>query len=156
MKLAGVIYLHDIHLRRRTRESIRSQIVFQEFCGPNAYSSVILGTTQWDTLPASAIPQALEREEDLRAHWREMLDNGSRLFRLDDNQPWSMIKAVDPLSNKEGVVLEHELVNLKKTIPQIKAFQRSKQSLEEFLCKLDKRDSLHQVLTKRMQDFFRL
>lgn len=68
MKLAGVIYLHDIAQARMLGSTRRNLDMFRKLVGDKALDVVVLGTTKWGSVDESiarrrACRQLLERNE---------------------------------------------------------------------------------------------
>lgn len=82
-KLAGVVYLHDIHHDQMhvTRKELS---MIEGLCGLEGVMKVVLATTMWgDVTPEAGI----RREHILRAkYWKYMLDRGSTMARFDGTQ----------------------------------------------------------------------
>ncbi|KAH7925384.1 hypothetical protein BV22DRAFT_1129049 [Leucogyrophana mollusca] len=104
MKIAGVIYLHDI---TQTRFALSRTAVntVKHLCGASALKNVILTTTKWNEISDEALGQ--RRLEELSAasgSWREMLEQGSRVARFEDTaeSAWEIIDIIvqNPLEDR--------------------------------------------------------
>lgn len=102
MKLAGIIYLHDISENRMFGTSRKNLDMFRKLCGDDALKNVILATTKW----AGVSPELGARREKQLAdmYWNEMIDHGSTVVRFNDSHP----SACDIIDN---IVLEHEAMD---------------------------------------------
>ena len=65
MKIAGIIYLHEICERRLSGASRKNLRQFHEFCGDDVLKNVILVTTKWDEVELDMGPQR-ERHSSTR------------------------------------------------------------------------------------------
>ena len=149
MKLAGIIYLHEISLDRFTGTARKNQDLFKKLCGDDALKHVVLVTTKWGKLVSHNI--GVERETELRGKfWKDMLRFGSKVSRFDDT-PGSAQKIVcNILINRSTDVtlrIQEELVDLKKYLPQTDAgktvyddLQKKLNRLKEVLHDMDQAD----------------
>ncbi|KAG6918304.1 hypothetical protein DXG01_015396 [Tephrocybe rancida] len=84
MKLAGIIYLHDITHKRLPRPGLYDK-VFKQLCGDDWARKVVLATTMWDEI---SLQVGERREQDLKKeYWKIMLKLGSRIARYDGTRP---------------------------------------------------------------------
>ncbi|KAF8055865.1 P-loop containing nucleoside triphosphate hydrolase protein [Lyophyllum atratum] len=82
MKLAGVIYFHRISDDRISQTATQNLSAFETFCGKKAANKVVLITTMWKDVSKEI---GERNEAQMREKfWKEMLANGSRMFRLQD------------------------------------------------------------------------
>jgi hypothetical protein len=115
--------------------------VFQAFCGKDALSTVILGTTQWEWLPAERRDR---REKDLQeTFWGGMIAHGSRVERVEDTSE-SAQRVINLILGtvKSNIVtdtlqIQEELVQLRQHIPQTKAGRKLRDELQRKLQELD-------------------
>ncbi|KAF8055867.1 P-loop containing nucleoside triphosphate hydrolase protein [Lyophyllum atratum] len=82
MKFVGVIYFHRITDDRMPRTATQNLDVFETFCGKDALKKVVLITTMWKDVSRNAGERNEAQMRD--KFWKEMLANGSRMFRLQD------------------------------------------------------------------------
>jgi hypothetical protein len=71
--------------------------MFQKLCGPDALSSLILVTTNWDSLHAKNIYEGKANEEQLRnEYWKALLGSGSKMLRFDNtySSAWNIIDSL--------------------------------------------------------------
>ncbi|KAF5321122.1 hypothetical protein D9619_000482 [Psilocybe cf. subviscida] len=126
-KLAGVIYLFDITQFRVTGATKRNFDVFEKLCGEDACKSIVLGTTKWTRVPANEQEIAGKKEKQLRNRfWIDMISKGSTIMRVDDKDtnasPWNLVEAVLlRKSNSPTLLIQTELVELRKRLPQTEA-----------------------------------
>ncbi|KAF9004208.1 P-loop containing nucleoside triphosphate hydrolase protein [Cyathus striatus] len=134
MKLGGVIYLHEISQTRMLGTSRQNLDMFKELCGTEAMKSVILGTTKWtDVSPGLGA----SRENQLReTYWAEFLKHGSSIHRFSDSDPhsaWEMVNEIIGKTQEKELQLQKELVEVSKFLPDTKAGQKLKFTLEQHL-----------------------
>jgi hypothetical protein len=140
MKLAGVIYLHDISQPRMLGKLRRNLDVFHKLCGDNALSAVILGTTKWEEVDTQT---GEARERQLRQKfWAEMIQKGSVVHRFESNHTsaWYMVNHLLALKNKiTAIHIQRELVELQKRIVDTDAGKSLQYTLEQALEALKKK-----------------
>lgn len=134
MKLAGVIYLHDISQPRMLGTIRKNFEVFNKLCGDNALKVVILGTTKWDLVKGQV---GEERERQLAAKfWETMIQKGSVVhqFRGDHDSAWKMVsQLLEAESKVTALHIQRELVELQKLIPDTDAGRFLRTTLEHVL-----------------------
>ncbi|KAG6852882.1 hypothetical protein C0991_008395 [Blastosporella zonata] len=134
MKLAGVVYLHEITQPRMLGTSRKNLDLFAQLCGPDAIKNVILATTKWDELPNDGTGAL--RESQLKGeHWKHMLDMGSRVHRFDGAQRSARrivnyILAKEPL---DAVQIQRELVQIGDILAETDAGRTLRFTLQELL-----------------------
>ena len=123
MKLAGIIYLHEISLDRVTGTALKNQNLFKMLCGDDALQHVVLVTTKWRKLDSHDL--GVERETELSdIFWKDMLRNGSSIMRFDGTAKSAQTIVYGILSKRSINVtlrIQEELVDLKKYLPQTDA-----------------------------------
>ena len=123
MKLAGIVYLHEISQDRITGTARKNLTLFKKLCGEGAVNYVVLATTKWNRLGSKTIGR--QREIELRdIFWKNMLLNGSSMSRFDDTRESAQKIVRDILINRSTDVtlrIQEELVDLKKYLPQTDA-----------------------------------
>ena len=74
MKVAGIIYLHEITQTRMVGTAIRNLEMFKKLCGNDALVNVVLGTTKWGELR----PEVGQKREKQLAElfWKDMIQRG--------------------------------------------------------------------------------
>ena len=122
MKLAGIIYLHDISQDRITEVARKNLSVFKKLCGDRAVKHVVLATTKWSSLANETINQ---RETELReTFWTSMSSKGSPMTQFKGTMESAQEIVRDILTNRSTDVslrIQKELVDLKKYLPQTDA-----------------------------------
>ena len=123
MKLAGIVYLHEISQDRITGTARKNLTLFKKLCGDEAVKHVVLATTKWNRLGSETIGR--QREIELRdIFWKNMLRHGSSVSRFDGTQRSAQKIVRDILINRSTDVtlrIQEELVDLKKYLPQTDA-----------------------------------
>ncbi|KAG0694741.1 P-loop containing nucleoside triphosphate hydrolase protein, partial [Suillus ampliporus] len=132
MKLAGVLYLHDISESRAFGTSRRNFDMFRRLCGENAERNVILVTTKWNDVGAGV---GERREKQLKdSFWKEMIENGSQVARFhgSHNSAWDVMRLI--LANNSAVAalrIQEELVDLGKVISETDAGNTLRAALKD-------------------------
>ncbi|KAG6833277.1 hypothetical protein H0H87_009452 [Tephrocybe sp. NHM501043] len=136
MKLAGVIYLHEISQTRMLGTARKNLDMFNKLIGEDATKNVILATTKWSDVPEDV---GERRETQLRErHWKWMFDLGAKLDRFTGTSEsgWKLLNLILNLggkSNVDSVEIQQELVEIKKILPDTQAGQTLRYTLEELL-----------------------
>ncbi|KAH7905076.1 P-loop containing nucleoside triphosphate hydrolase protein [Hygrophoropsis aurantiaca] len=120
MKLAGVIYLHEISQSRMFGTSRKSLTMFRRLCGDNALKKVIIATTKWSEVGEKV---GIHREDELMStFWREMIGQGSRMARFQDthNSAWDIVDLMVP-SDSLPLQIQTEVVDHGKSIHETDA-----------------------------------
>jgi len=132
MKLAGIIYLHEIS--QGTMPPVQKNLdMFKKLCGPGAIKNVVLATTKWSDVPKEV---AERREKQLKdQYWKDMLDRGSRLHRFEATQASAQaiveqILAWEPI---DAVQIQQEMVDLDKLLAETEAGRSLRFTLRELL-----------------------
>lgn len=84
--LSGIILLQPINGNRVQGSERKRNRLFEQVCGPNAFSKVIIATTMWSDLGNDSI--GTERVEERRREaefWGGMVAHGATTVRHDDN-----------------------------------------------------------------------
>ncbi|KDR80546.1 hypothetical protein GALMADRAFT_222142 [Galerina marginata CBS 339.88] len=116
MVVVGVLYLHDISLKRFTGTARRNLGIFSRICGNAALNKVIFATTNCGIVPAEADER---HEAEMRStHWKTMLDMGAEVHRFSGNSTsaWDIINVflerADTHRNNPGPLqIQRELVD---------------------------------------------
>ena len=134
MKVAGVIYLHEISQTRMHGTSRRNLVVFSRLCGDSALDKVILATTKWNKVEEG---EGTERELDLRGmFWKKMISQGSTMFRFTGTHEsaWDIVRHIlQPRILPLSLLIQRELVDLQKLLPETEAGQCLREALEHLL-----------------------
>ncbi|KAG6842859.1 hypothetical protein H0H87_009833, partial [Tephrocybe sp. NHM501043] len=133
MKMAGVIYLHDISSKRWQGSMARNFEVFEKLCGQAASRKVVLVTTMWGGVSKE---KEEEREQELKQeYWKDMIKNGSAVHRGNLDQMAAQ-DTVDFLLAKEAMYplqIQKELGEINKTLRDTDAVRHLSVALEALL-----------------------
>jgi hypothetical protein len=134
MKLAGIIYLHEISQTRMFGTSLKNLKMFNKLCGDKALKNVILATTKWSDIDGDV---GRRREQQLSdTYWKTMLAQGSQIARFvyTLESAWAIINLII-CNNRIPVpaLIQRELVDLQKTLPETEAGKTLRYTLEELL-----------------------
>ncbi|KAG6811110.1 hypothetical protein H0H92_008957 [Tricholoma furcatifolium] len=136
MKLAGVIYLHEISQTRMLGTARKNLDMFNKLIGEDATKNIVLATTKWSEIPEEV---GERREEQLRdRHWKWMLDLGAKLGRFTGSSEsgWNLLHIILDQANAldvDALEIQQELVEIKKILPDTEAGQTLRYTLEELL-----------------------
>lgn len=136
MKLAGVIYLHDITQTRMLGTTRRNLDMFRKLVGDRALSAVVLGTTKWDLADESV---AHRRQAELAgSYWKEMSDAGSRIVQISPETSLKLISEIlDNMIHKDEaerfLTIQEELTELRRFIPETEAGKTLRYTLEQVI-----------------------
>ncbi|KAG1862948.1 P-loop containing nucleoside triphosphate hydrolase protein [Suillus tomentosus] len=134
MKLAGILYFHDISQPRMFGTSRKNLDMFRRLCGEDAEKNVILVTTKWSEVREEV---GESREQQLKSSfWQEMIAHGSQVARfLKPDLPESAWDVLEPIlaNTAEAVALriQQELVDWGKLIPETDAGNALRATLKE-------------------------
>ena len=95
--------------------------MFRKLCGDEALRNVVLGTTKWDEVK---LEKGQQREQVLKdIHWKEMLERGSVIMRVDTDPPsvWEIINRILKNDRVEFVRIQEELLEFRRLIPETEA-----------------------------------
>ncbi|KAG6884075.1 hypothetical protein C0993_001631 [Termitomyces sp. T159_Od127] len=136
MRLAGIIYLHEITQPRMLGTSRKNLDMFTRLCGPEAIRNVILVTTKWDELAGAGEGVGRLREAQLKAeHWRHMIEMGSRVYRFDGTQRAArrVVNYVLARRPVDAVQIQTELVQVGEMLAETEAGRALRYTLQELL-----------------------
>ncbi|KAF8198131.1 P-loop containing nucleoside triphosphate hydrolase protein [Pholiota molesta] len=147
MKLAGLIYLHDMTTTRMLGSSLKNLAVFTQLCGDKNMRVVTLMTTKWDrVVPAELAPGREEQLKDM--YWREMIDLGATYTQyqiLDHNRAWKVIEDIfaryaryrrEDHTEDRIIQIQRELVDSSKKLPDTAAGKALEKKLKAELALL--------------------
>ncbi|KAG6824947.1 hypothetical protein H0H92_005338 [Tricholoma furcatifolium] len=118
MKIAGIIYLHDITRKRWQGSMARNFEAFKLLIGSDSAEKVVFGITMWDEASATVAEQRIDQLK--RLSWRQMLEHGSTLHRVGLSQA-SARQIVDYLLAKNSIgplKIQRELVDVDKSLEE--------------------------------------
>ncbi|KAF8959528.1 P-loop containing nucleoside triphosphate hydrolase protein [Flammula alnicola] len=96
MKVAGIIYLHEITQPRMSENTCSNIVdVLKKLCGPDGLDSVVLGTTKWETLGALGVGEKHEKELK-ELYWKGMMDAGADIKQARNNKQsaWNIVNVI--------------------------------------------------------------
>ena len=148
MKLAGVVYLHDITQPRMVRSTRNNFSVFNKLCGKDAFSNIVLGTTRWSD--TSLIEAQNHLEALSQTVWKDMIKRGSIVQQVDNTRvsAWVTIYLIiGRLQEQQGstasiggslekftvLKIQQEIVNLQKEVSSTEAGRALRSGLQELL-----------------------
>lgn len=137
MPIGGVLYLHDISLKRFTGTARRNLEMFRRLCGKDALGKVVFVTTSWHT---DALDDRERREEQLKSsHWKPMIDEGAntRRFVGTGDSAWEILKIflqrADRLADMDRLLIQQEVVDRRLRVPDTEAGKALLLALQEGL-----------------------
>ena len=136
MKLGGIIYLHDISHPRMLGSDRQNLEVFQDLCGSEALSSVVIGITK-----SSEISKELSekrRKELFSEYWKGTIDAGPTVCELGNDTLSARDLITNLLGNAQPTIvkaldIQGEIVDFSKLVPETNAGKRLKPTSEEVL-----------------------
>ena len=111
IKLAGIVYLHNISANRMSGTSLMNLSMFESLCGQDAMTSVILVTTMWNEIKEET---GVRREAELKAtFWKDMLRNGCKTKRFNHtfDSAWDIVSNVMQNNPCRTLQLQEEMGN---------------------------------------------
>ncbi|KIK19428.1 hypothetical protein PISMIDRAFT_153001 [Pisolithus microcarpus 441] len=114
IELTGVIYTHNIGGDNNCATDVLSFQLLGHLCGDEAADRVRLVTTMWDDVDMSKAGEAEGRLK--RTRWQSLIRAGARLERFDNTPEtaWNIVR--DLGSTKKPLLLQRELVDMKKRL----------------------------------------
>ncbi|KAG6818298.1 hypothetical protein H0H93_006187 [Arthromyces matolae] len=135
MKMAGVIYLHDISVEWWQGSTARNSEVFERLCSQAAARNFVLVTTMWDRLVSKAVGE--KREEELKMqYWKGMIETGSAVHRGSLEQMAAQDTVDFLLGATYPLQIQKELGEVNKTLQDtedVRHLLGSEEAFEVFL-----------------------
>ncbi|KAL4062813.1 hypothetical protein V8B97DRAFT_1877360 [Scleroderma yunnanense] len=130
--LSAILYFHRITDNRMAGTPLKNLRVFEKLCGDDAMAQVVLVTTMWDEVERDVGEQRLQ---ELRtSYWKGMISRGSTTFAYE-NTPDSarnfLKQVAEKSSERQHVLLQKEISELKKTLRETAAGQELSSRLEQ-------------------------
>jgi hypothetical protein len=113
--------LHDITQSRTIGVTLKNLGLFGKLCGSDAAKCVVFATTKWEDV---RLEVGVRREKELfEVFWKEMLDEGSRTARVQNTHEsvWKTINKILERQPVHALLIQEELVDLGKSIPETEA-----------------------------------
>ena len=134
MKVAGIIYLHEITQTRMAGTAIRNLEMFKKLCGNDALVNVVLGTTKWGELRPEV---GQKREKQLaESFWKDMIQCGSIIMQVHhdaSSSAWRIVHHILANTPIDFVLIQDELVEHRKALSQTAAGKMLLYTMEELL-----------------------
>jgi hypothetical protein len=132
--LSGILYLHDITQKRMLGSLLRNYEMFTKLCGNDAARCIVFVTTHWDHLEFR-MEEGEQRENQLQEEfWKDSIDRGSTVARSakNDQSASDIISAlIERNHSLMYILIQHELVDLLKILPETQAGQSLRFMLEQ-------------------------
>lgn len=120
--ISGILYFHRISDNRMAGTPLKNLRLFQELCGQDAFSRIILTTTMWDEVQIAVGEQ---REKELsEKYWKGMIDLGSKTERYFNSHAsaWGLLQPlVESASQNQAILVQEELVDMKEQLSDTSA-----------------------------------
>ena len=118
----------------------RNLCMFRELCGDQAMKKVVLVTTMWNKGQTDSTLNLRERSL-FNNYWKEMIDNGASTARFlnSPDSAWKIIDLILKQRETEVLLLQEELVDLKRTLNETQAGKTLYSYLQSLLA--DQRDT---------------
>ncbi|KXN84716.1 hypothetical protein AN958_12143 [Leucoagaricus sp. SymC.cos] len=148
VKLTGLIYLHRITDNRMAGSPYKNLRMFGNLCGDDATTRVILVSTMWERVDPAV---GAKREGQLREEfWKNLIDKGSGVDRLQRSDPKEAWRIVNQLINRgterEKVLLQEEIVDLERRLNETEAGKTLYTQLQKMLS--DQKETLKSLLAQ--------
>jgi len=143
IKLAGIMYLHRITDNRMAGTPHRNLRMFGGLCGVQAAKKVVLVTTMWDKVQHDT---GARRENELFAtYWKKMIDYGASTCRFSNSadSAWGIIDIILKQHETEVLLLQEEIVDLKKALNETQAGRMLYSDLQRLLA--EQRDTIRSL-----------
>ena len=145
IKLAGIIYLHRITDGRMGGSPHRNLRMFGELCGDRAVSKVVLVTTMWDIGKGDPETRNWREKELFDIYWKMMINYGASTARFlnSADSAWKIIDPILEQQETEVLLLQEELVDLKRTLNETQAGKTLYSDLQRLLA--EQRDTVRSL-----------
>lgn len=129
--LSGIVYLHPIHEPRMQGTAMKNLDMFKALCGEQSLSCVVLATTMWSKV---AERDGVNRQQEListERFWKNMIDNGSRVFKHEDNVESALAIIDYIIANRRSMVLDiqRQMADEHKMVDETEAGRKLQKSL---------------------------
>jgi hypothetical protein len=135
MKLAGLIYLHDITQDRFSGSIKKNLEMFRYLCGEAAISRVFLVTSKWSRM--IDLNQGKEHQCELEnTYWNGMIRLGAKPYRFD-GEPECARKIIhcilDTVDGTDHVLIQEEIVDVLLHLPETDVGRALRSTLKDAL-----------------------
>lgn len=133
MKVAGIIYLHEISQTRMFGTARKNLDMFRKLCGDDALKNVVLGTTKWGDVTPEVGQRRGQQLQD--TYWKEMVQHGSVIMQVhaDSASAWQIVNRILENEAVNFVLIQEEVIELQKVIPDTEAGRMLRYTLQELL-----------------------
>jgi len=131
-RLSGIIYLYEISQKRMSGSSRKNYLMFGKLCGDEAARNIVLATSKWDMVKSDL---GEDRERQLAVFWQDLIHHGSRMARFSGTHEsaWRIIDSITVRDRVNDVLIQRELVDLMKFLPETQAGITLRLTLSELL-----------------------
>jgi len=150
IKLAGIIYLHRITDNRMAGTPHRNLRMFGELCGDQAVKKVVLATTMWDKVQQDTGDR---REKELfQNYWNKMITYGASTARFSNTakSAWEIVNIILKHHETEVLLLQEEIVDLKRTLNETQAGKTLYTDLQRLLA--EQRDTVRSLAEQAREE----
>jgi hypothetical protein len=131
IQLSGIVYLHPINKNRITGSAYKNLRMFHKLCGDASLPSVVLATTMWENVDEN---DGELRQEQLKTRpdfWGDMVSQGSRVFRHEDNRSSAMNIITYILDQRKRTILQiqRQMIDEGKRLDETSAGQELEKEL---------------------------
>ena len=135
----------------------RNLRMLREICGDQAVKKVILVTTMWDKALAPGMEKLQQtfpkRERELiENYWKNMIDLGASTARFSNslNSAWKIIDIILRQQDSEVLLLQKEIVDLKRALNETQAGKISYSDLQRLLA--EQRDTVRSLAQQAREE----
>jgi hypothetical protein len=125
----------------------RNLRMFGELCGDQAMRKVVLVTTMWDKGYTTDHQKLHEQRENelFERHWKTMIDHGALTARFSNSadSAWEIIDIILKQHENEVLLLQEELVDLKRALNETQAGKMLYSDLQRLLA--EQRDTVRSL-----------
>ena len=145
IKLAGIVYLHRITDNRMGGSPHRNLRMFGELCGDQAVKKVVLVTTMWDRGNTDPKTHNRREKELFENYWKTMINYGASTARFSNSadSAWEIIDPILRRHETEVLLLQEELVDLKRALSETQAGKTLYSDLQRLLA--EQRDTVRSL-----------
>ena len=135
----------------------RNLRMFGELCGDQAVKKVILVTTMWDKALAPGMEKLQQtfpkRERELiDSYWKIMIDHGASFARFSNSvdSAWKIIDIILKQQESEVLLLQEEIVDLKRALNETQAGKTLYSDLQRLLA--EQRDTVRSLAQQAREE----
>ncbi|KAG6805233.1 hypothetical protein H0H92_016157, partial [Tricholoma furcatifolium] len=120
MKIAGVIYCHNILESRWTSSAQANFDLFNKLCGPAAARKTAIVTTRWD-IPKEIGPLEIQEKELRSSYWNTLISAGTIVCRSSEEARVIVDRLLARNAYYDPLQIQRELVDANKSISETEA-----------------------------------